>query len=186
MTIIIDCEKKRKDEKMKKLVSTLIVLLLTALLVACNNSAKDAVMQAADSLRAADSLVAVAEAEAAAATDVAEAVRQESSSEPPAQPSSGWTTIGNGFSYRGVSFSSSQGFTTALGEVRNESNKTYMVTLFTLNVYDASGALIDAGMVGVENFGAGQVKSFQSLFTKDLSARASVGMTFDSGHGVTY
>ncbi len=127
---------------------------------------------------------------AASATDATSAAstalpRSEVASPPPPSSSDGWTSIGDGFSYRGVSFSSTQGISTAIGEIRNESNKTFLVTLFTLNVYDASGALIDAGFVGVENFGSGQVKSFQSIFTKNLNGRASVGMTFDSGHGVT-
>jgi hypothetical protein len=167
-------------------VSRLFLLLVaTALLESCTSS-PDESAALANAQRELDSLKAALDVAAIDTTAIA-AVRQPQSTPepaaapPPAPSSGGWTTIGNGFSYRGVRFRSEYGMSSAIGEIRNNSGQDFEFATFSLNVYDDSGSLIGIGPVIVSNFRSGQVKSFDTMFTESLDGKASIGMSFDAG-----
>lgn len=161
------------------------ILFLAALapFLSCSSGPTEsaALAQAIKELDSLKSVVATAEAEREGS---ASAATPEAPSPPPAPApnTSGWTSIGDGFSYRGVRFSSEYGITTALGEVRNDSGQDYEFASFSLNVYDASGSLIAVDTVLLTNFGTGQVKSFDALFTESLDGKASISMSFNTGY----
>ena len=159
----------------------LLLLVATALFESCTSS-PDESAALANAQRELDSL------KAALAVAAIDTVRQPQSTPepaaapPPAPSSGGWTTMGNGFFYRGVRFRSEYGMTSAIGEIRNDSGQDYEGATFSLNVYDAAGSLVGVGPVVVSNIRSGQVKSFDTMFTESLDSKASIGMSFDAGY----
>jgi len=67
-----------------------------------------------------------------------------------------------------------------IGELTNDSGKTYQVATFKLSAYDSTGALIDTGTIMIANFKAKETRSFDS-FIKDLPNYFSYKLDLENG-----
>src|SRR5205823_565495 len=69
----------------------------------------------------------------------------------------------DGFAFGGVTVLDFSDGVKFVGEVTNNTGKDYQTTMFTLTIYDASGALVDTAGFVVNNFSNGRTKSFEAL-----------------------
>lgn len=70
--------------------------------------------------------------------------------------------IGGGFGVRRITIKSSFGTTEVLGEIKNNSGRSYSLVNIIVALYDANDNLLDNAVANISNFPAGSVKSFSA------------------------
>jgi len=58
----------------------------------------------------------------------------------------------------------------AVGEVLNNSGRSYSLAIFIISVYDENEQLIDTGHINISNFGNGSTKSYTAILIKASAA----------------
>jgi hypothetical protein len=85
---------------------------------------------------------------------------------PPAQKqvTTGSITATKEFEYKNVRFRDSYGNAEAIGEITNNSGRSYNMATLKMSVYDQNGDLLGIGDIIIANFENGQTKSFDATF----------------------
>lgn len=92
------------------------------------------------------------------------------------------TQIAGGFVYKNVSFKSSYGgYVDVIGEMTNNSGKSYTLANFTISVYDKDDNLLATGGILISNFNKGQTKSFDAIIEADYDRLTKYKIDFESG-----
>lgn len=99
-------------------------------------------------------------------------------SPPPAAPSAAVAA----FPLKNVGLNRTEFGTYLIGEVTNQSGRDYSeFAFFKLSLYDASGRLLEVDNLMIENFAAGQTKSFSELLDDAGRNTSKVKIDFDNG-----
>lgn len=88
---------------------------------------------------------------------------------------------GNGFELSNLSWQNSPMGVTLLGEIKNNSGKSYDTTIFGIAAYDESGKLLDRLQVAINDFKVGAVESFKAMGTTALPSKVSFRIKLDIG-----
>lgn len=91
------------------------------------------------------------------------------------------TFDGSDFRFRNVTFREGYGLTRALGEVQNKTDAAYSFAMFTLTVYDDSGAIAAVSHFMVSDLAPSETKTFEALITDPLPDRFQYKIQFDTG-----
>jgi hypothetical protein len=73
------------------------------------------------------------------------------------------------------------GWYEALGEITNNSDKSFSIAYFTLSMYDKSNNLVDTSEFTIHSFGKGQTKSFRTEINVDPKFVDSYRIDYEHG-----
>jgi len=77
------------------------------------------------------------------------------------------TAESQNFDFKNVTVKSDFGLTRVIGEVTNNSGRSYSIASFVVTLYDKQGKLLDTGYANVSNLTDGQSKIFGAPFTSN-------------------
>ena len=104
------------------------------------------------------------------------------SADPEKPRTDGALPAGSGFYYRNVSVKRSVGLEQVIGEMVNESGKSFVIANFIVSVYDAKSTLLDTGIANIGSFENGSTKSFDASFMGlDLKKADKFKIQFENG-----
>lgn len=84
------------------------------------------------------------------------------------------------FVYSNVSAKRGDGGATIIGEIANNSGRSFTMAGFTLSVYDSNKRLVDTAIININTFAAGRTKSF-SAYVETLPDDWKFKIDFDNG-----
>jgi len=92
------------------------------------------------------------------------------------------TKIAGGFVYKNVRFKSSYaGYVDVIGEMTNNSGRSYTLANFMISVYDKNDNLLATGYITISNFRNGQTKSFETSIEANYSSISKYKIDFENG-----
>lgn len=107
---------------------------------------------------------------------------KESPNEAPVQKSNNdFNSVGNGFSVRKIKIDISNSTLNLIGEMKNETGKSYQVANFIFGLYDEQDNLLGSGIINISNFADDSTKIFRSIADAPDRKVDSVKIQFENG-----
>ncbi len=92
------------------------------------------------------------------------------------------TRIAGNFVYKNVRFKSFYaGYIEVIGEMTNNSGRSYTLANFIISVYDKNDNLLAIGYITISNFRNGQTKSFETIIEANYNSISKYKIDFENG-----
>ncbi|MFH1860887.1 MAG: FxLYD domain-containing protein [bacterium] len=87
----------------------------------------------------------------------------------------------NDFAYRDVVFGKSPGGVKISGELTNYTDIDYSAAIFTIRVYSSSENMLNTGCIIVQDFAAGQTKTFSTFIEAEFDKCNTYKISYEKG-----